>query len=187
MLRRFIGPTWNPRSVRLMVGDESCVGDLGAFGDAQVTTGHPHSSLTIPRSLLQRPVPPSNGDPDGAPGDGEFSLPAPAMPEDFEQSIEQLVMALLGDAYPDIHSTASVAAISVRTLQRRLAEAGLTYSQVVSRSRMRLATRWLAGSDFPVSEIAQSLGYTDAANFARAFRRRTGISPSAYRRACKEE
>ena len=32
----------------------------------------------------------------------------------------------------------------------------------------------------PVIEIAQDLGYTDASNFSRAFRRRTGMSPSDF-------
>jgi len=42
---------------------------------------------------------------------------------------------------------------------------------------------WLDRSDKPVTEIALALGYTDASNFARAFRRHTGLSPRAYRNA----
>jgi len=188
MLRRFIGPDWSPHSVRLMAGDEHCVGDFGIFGDARVTTGHPHSSFTIPRLLLllQRPLPHRNGSAGETTDDGALCLPGPAMPEDFESSIEQVVTTLLVDACPDIQVTADVAGVSPRTLQRRLAEIGLTYKEVVGRSRLRLATRWLAESDSPVSEIAYALGYTDAANFARAFRRQTGMSPSAYRRAGRE-
>jgi AraC-like DNA-binding protein len=34
-----------------------------------------------------------------------------------------------------------------------------------------------------VAEIAATLGYTDASNFARAFRRQTGMSPIGYRRS----
>jgi hypothetical protein len=36
-------------------------------------------------------------------------------------------------------------------------------------------------SDMSIAEIAGSLGYTDAANFARAFRRRKGMSPRSFR------
>ncbi|MCP5426341.1 MAG: helix-turn-helix domain-containing protein [Gammaproteobacteria bacterium] len=39
----------------------------------------------------------------------------------------------------------------------------------------------LSVSDRPVAEIAATLGYTDASNFARAFRRETGVSPRTYR------
>ena len=40
----------------------------------------------------------------------------------------------------------------------------------------------MANPKLEVQDIAQSLGYIDPANFARAFRRWTGESPSAYRR-----
>ena len=39
----------------------------------------------------------------------------------------------------------------------------------------------LAESDAPSTEIAHAIGYTDASNFARAFRRITGMSPSEFR------
>lgn len=70
--------------------------------------------------------------------------------------------------------------MSSRTLQRRLAEAGMTYSGLVMASRMRLAKDWLTESDMPVAEIAAELGYSDVSNLARAFRRETGISPRAF-------
>jgi AraC-like DNA-binding protein len=46
---------------------------------------------------------------------------------------------------------------------------------------MRLAARWLAHSDKPIAEIAFDLGYQDASNFTRAFRRQIGASPQAFR------
>ena len=44
-----------------------------------------------------------------------------------------------------------------------------------------MAKTWLA-SEMPIGEIAATLGYSEATNFARAFRRLTGISPAAFRR-----
>lgn len=72
--------------------------------------------------------------------------------------------------------------MSSRTLQRRLAVVGLSYTGLVSTSRLRLAKYWLTESDMPIAEIATMLGYNEATNFARAFRRQTGISPAGYRR-----
>jgi AraC-like DNA-binding protein len=52
----------------------------------------------------------------------------------------------------------------------------------VRESRLRRACNWLENSDKTVTEIAFDLGYNDASNFTRAFRKLTGLSPSAYRR-----
>jgi len=46
---------------------------------------------------------------------------------------------------------------------------------------MERAAQRLAIEENSVTEIALELGYTDTANFSRAFRRHTGLSPSAFR------
>lgn len=68
-----------------------------------------------------------------------------------------------------------------RALQRTLKEAGLTYSDLIDEQRKSAAMKALSASDVPVTELAASLGYTDLANFSRAFRRWTRQSPSGYR------
>jgi AraC-like DNA-binding protein len=77
--------------------------------------------------------------------------------------------------------------MSVRTLQRRLHIAGVTYSTVVDQARFQIASKHLATSARPSKEIAESLGYSDASHFARAFRRLTGLSPQEYRQQCRQE
>ena len=179
MLRRFVGPAWSPGEIRLMAGNEMLLGDREVLGSASLITGQDHSSFTIARSLMKFPVrgggarTAMNGN--NTPGEGS------SMPADFVTSIGQLVVSLLADGYPSIHAAAESANMSSRTLQRRLAEGGVTYSGLVTTSRMMLARDWLTNSDMPIAEIAATLGYTDASNFARAFRREIGISPRTIR------
>ena len=71
--------------------------------------------------------------------------------------------------------------MSSRSLQRRLADQGTTFSQVLAETRLRLAAGWLKNTDKPIGEIAFDLGYTDASNFTRAFRRQTGAPPQLFR------
>jgi AraC-like DNA-binding protein len=179
-LRKILGPTGNPGEIRLLAGTDRLTGDAEIFGDATMVSGQRHTSFTISRALLQRPVPGSHPrsrqDEDGLLAAGQ------PMPADFKTSIEQLVISLLNDGYPSIGNIAEVAGMSVRTLQRRLAESGLTYTSLVSASRLRLARSWVAETDMPIAEIATMLGYDEPTNFARAFRRQTGVSPSDYRR-----
>ncbi|MGW0328493.1 helix-turn-helix domain-containing protein [Nocardia sp. NPDC003183] len=70
-------------------------------------------------------------------------------------------------------------ALSPRTFQRRLAEAGTTWRDAACRDR---AERPLRDSDLPVQSIAAQLGYTDARTLRRAFRRWNGQSPDIFRR-----
>ena len=89
------------------------------------------------------------------------------MPVDFQASAEQLIASLSIDGYPSIEAAAEAAGMSLRTFQRRLAEVGMTYTGLVSASRLRLAKTWLTESEMPISEIAATLGYSEATNFAR--------------------
>ena len=177
MLRRMVDPAWSPGEVRLLAGDEALLGGHDVFGDAPLITGQRHSSFTIARSLMQLPVPPLAA---GTVSDVRKPAGAP-MPVDFKASAEQLIASLWIDGYPSIEAAAEAAGMSLRTFQRRLAEVGMTYTGLVSASRLRMAKTWLA-SEMPIGEIAATLGYSEATNFARAFRRLTGISPVAFRR-----
>jgi AraC-like DNA-binding protein len=80
-----------------------------------------------------------------------------------------------------MEAAAEAAGLSVRTLRRRLGEFGTSYSDVVARTRVTLAERWLAEQDRSITDIASALGYANRSNFARAFRRLNGMSPQAYR------
>ncbi len=72
---------------------------------------------------------------------------------------------------------------SPRTLERHLAAHGTTFSSVVDASRRERALLLADDRSLSVAEIAWMVGYSDVANFTRAFRRWTGASPGAYRRA----
>jgi AraC-like DNA-binding protein len=71
---------------------------------------------------------------------------------------------------------------SVRTLARKLRAQGTSYSELLDQARQSAALELLR-TDLGIEAIAARLGYSDAANFTRAFRRWTGQSPSAHRAA----
>ena len=93
-----------------------------------------------------------------------------------------LALHVSPDGPPRIESVARAARCSARTLQRRLREAGLTYSGLLEEVRLEIAARMLEEAGKKVIDIALDLGYSDQANFTRAFRRWAGVPPSEYRR-----
>jgi len=75
-------------------------------------------------------------------------------------------------------------AASRRQLQRAYAEIGrTTFRTHLTRVRMDRAAELLASSPLSVREVARSVGYSQPAQFAKAFRRCHGVAPSDYRRA----
>ena len=71
--------------------------------------------------------------------------------------------------------------MSSRTLRRRLALQDKTYQQILTEVRKQLAIQFLRNSKFSSEEIADRLGFTDAANFRHAFKKWTGKNTSEYR------
>ena len=84
---------------------------------------------------------------------------------------------------PSLEDVASDLGVSARTLKRRLAARGVAYSSLLEEELRDKALLLLRSSDAAIPAIAERLGYSDVANFARAFRRWTGTTPAAYRRA----
>jgi AraC-like DNA-binding protein len=71
--------------------------------------------------------------------------------------------------------------ISERTLSRRLGGQGTSFQALVDNSQKSRAAALLHDEELTIAEVADALGYEDAANFGRAFRRWFGISPGKYR------
>lgn len=71
--------------------------------------------------------------------------------------------------------------VSPRTLKRRLAEQGTSYSELLDKLRQERAALLLDDPELSVQEVADLVGYSDTANFTRAFKRWTGLTPQAFR------
>lgn len=106
----------------------------------------------------------------------------PASPGDFVASIRAAIETLsCAEDYPTIRTTADFVGMSVRTLQRRLARAGANHHRLVAQTRFATAAAVLERTDAKILELALDLGYSDHANFTRAFRRWAGCAPREYR------
>ncbi len=74
-------------------------------------------------------------------------------------------------------------ATSRRQLQRSFSEVGGTsFRRELQRIRMSRAAELLYEGRMSVQEVAAAVGYRQAAQFAKAFRRSHGAPPSSYRR-----
>ncbi|MFE8071019.1 AraC family transcriptional regulator [Marinobacteraceae bacterium S3BR75-40.1] len=143
--------------------------------------GDEEDALTFPRHYLDAPLQYSD------------SLVARLSKEQCERTLERLsrsasfherVSRVVETSHPfppKLGRVAGMLFVSDRTLKRRLNEEGATYQGVVDEVRLRRAKDLLANTEMSLGQISEALGYADAANFTRAFRRWTGCNPSNYR------
>lgn len=89
--------------------------------------------------------------------------------------------------YPKLEQVASRLHFSARTFKRRLQAEGTNFQSLLDRVRMHQAKRLLTESRQSVDAIASALGYSDASNFSRAFRRCEGTTPARFRRQQAEK
>lgn len=104
-------------------------------------------------------------------------------PTDFAAAVGRVVASLLSSADAQHGTQAAVARIMVmseRTLQRRLHDEGTTFRDVVCDARIELAKQLLRTGGLGPQALAHRLGFSEPAAFRRAFKRRTGMTPSTY-------
>jgi AraC-like DNA-binding protein len=143
----------------------------------------PHYRLALPQAWLRAPL----------------IQPDPAMRELMQRLADQQLRALpregedllarargliarqLKQPPVELDGIATQLATSPRSLQRRLAEAGLSFSQLTEQVRRELAERYLQDASMNLTDIAFLLGYSEQSAFQRAFKRWSGQTPAQFR------
>lgn len=100
---------------------------------------------------------------------------------DIVETLKLMLPAYLEEGTTALANVADIAGVSPRTLQRKLAHLGLTYSDILEAARYENASRLLRDTNCRIIDVAFSSGYTDPAHFSRAFRRISGTTPRQYR------
>jgi AraC-like DNA-binding protein len=181
--RTLTGVDSTPLAVRFRHARPARVDAYRAFFRAPLTFGHVIDELEIDRAVLLLPV--RTAQPrllqilDRYAAEALARLP-PA--NDFVQAVRFVVATALRSEEPTLDRLATRFHVTPRTLQRRLAEAGLSLRRLVDDVRHELALRYLERDDLSLGEIGFLLGFDAKQSFHRAFRRWTGATPAEMRR-----
>jgi AraC-like DNA-binding protein len=100
---------------------------------------------------------------------------------DLEERVRAAVLQEMPDRLPRLESVGRQLRLPARTLQRRLKEAGLSFVRIRDEMRQQLALRYVSDASLSIGEIAFLLHFSEVAAFDRAFKRWTGVTPSAHR------
>src|SRR5262249_11963297 len=100
---------------------------------------------------------------------------------------QQLLHWLLQyDGLPSFADAARAMGFSQRTLRGRLAGERVPFSGLLEKARRERALLLLRSGELSLDVVADRLGYSTVSNLVRAFRRWTGLTPTAYRRSMRE-
>jgi AraC-like DNA-binding protein len=99
------------------------------------------------------------------------------------QQLAAVLKEMLPSGEPRQDDVARRLAMTLRTLQRRLAELDTSYRDVLNQTRHQLALEHLGAGQYSVGDISFLLGFSEVSAFTRAFKRWTGSSPSNWRQA----
>ncbi len=100
----------------------------------------------------------------------------------FVHRVERLLKPRLQNGDISLEDVAAEVGVSVRTLQMRLEESGLTFRSLVDRMRHAQVLVYFGQPDLSLIEMAQMLGFATPSSFHHAFRRWTGMAPGEYRK-----
>ena len=105
--------------------------------------------------------------------------------EGIALDVRRAVVARAVRGRADLETVSRDLAMSPRTLQRRLAAAGSSFEELSDGVTREIAEKHLRESRLAIAELAYLLGYSEPAAFNRAFKRWTGTTPQAFRRAAR--
>ena len=160
-----------------------CESEFEAFFRAPIAFSAGENSLLFDRDLIEAPLPSSNI---------QVARECDRIIDRYLAQLErdnvtartkaQLLLHLPSGSVTE-QAVATSLHLSVRTMQRRLADERTTFKQLLDETRRELALQYIRDPAVSINEMAYLLGYSEPANFSRAFKRWTGQSPRAMRAA----
>lgn len=141
----------------------------------------PHYEIRVPASMLDFSMP--LADPRAHELGRQHCRELLAARPDPSRTSSTVARLLLerGPPFPTVEVTARALSLSSRSLRRRLDEEGTSFRSILEEVRLSLADKWLGDAERTITDIGISLGYADASNFSRAYRRSRGRSPAQTR------
>jgi AraC-like DNA-binding protein len=181
IIREFAGLSWNPETIAFQSSFTIDEEISKHFPNTRILVGQKSAYMEFPAEILSLKL--TNSQRNWTAGGNDLSRPRIplGLVDDFTNALKLALRSYLPDYYPRLEVAAAIAGVGARSLQRRLTQIGLTYSQLIGQVRLEAAMELLRDPGRKIIDIAYKVGYGDPSHFTRAFRRGVGASPRTFR------
>lgn len=180
VLRKLCGVKWQATELQFTHAKPTNTRPFVHYFKAPLRFNSGRSGVLFPADWLTRPV--LGADPElQRLLKKQIDLIEYQYPDSFAEQARRVVHSAVLMHRTKAGDIANFFSLRERTLNRRLRDSGTCLRELLDECRADIAQQLLRNTSLTVNEIAESLDYSDASAFARAFRRQTGMAPSAWR------
>lgn len=170
------GRRWRPPSVQLQCESLPEGFDANEISSGAIRFSSTVTAIAISEALMSAPMSHYHS---SAVTDSHTQDPE-ILDTDFATSLRLFLAGYLDEGLT-VDDCAEMLDMSQRTLQRRLAAHDTSFNQLLDQTRFDVARNLLSDQSINVTDIGYELGYSNPANFTRAFRRWAGVTPRQHR------
>jgi AraC-like DNA-binding protein len=181
MMQNFTGVDMHPLEVTFTYAEPQSRCEYDRILQCPILFGQKENSFTIDATVFNTPILMAN----------------PSLLQHFEKYAQEflaeldrrnehtgivtkIILAHLDDEALSIEKVAKEMSISVRTLQKRLEDEGVIFSDLLREIRQKLAQKYLR-ENYSVEQITYLLGFSEPSAFRKAFKKWSGVTPREYR------
>lgn len=180
IMRGLCGADWLPSEVHLPRRKPSDPQPLRRAFRAPIRFDQEYAALVFPAYWLDRPL--SDTDPALRRHFEDYVRQLEAgRTEELSDELRRVLRTLLHNGQCSADRVAQLFSINRRTLNRWLKQEGTSFHLLLDETRFQIARQMLSDTEIPLAQIAAVLNYSEASAFTRAFRRWSGLSPTAWR------
>jgi AraC-like DNA-binding protein len=178
--RTFLGDAWQPQEVCFMHDAPKHPEAHRRFFGTRVRFNWDYDGIVCRAADLEKSIPAS--DPAMARYLKEyFDSILPSHRAEVSETVRELVWVMLRSGNCSAERVAKHLGVDRRTINRRLASEGQSYSSILEAVRRDTVLSFVEHGQRPFKEIAGMLGFSELSAFSRWFRNRFGRSASEWR------
>ena len=173
LVKDFVDKNWSPKQVKLKTEALATKVIPSLITDSVITHGNSYTAIAIEQKYLS------------------YSSNNRLFTKEIEQQsisgkCHEIILKLFKQGFFKeqylVERIAKNLSMEVRQLQRIFQKEGQCLSTLINNVKFEQAKNLLSQNNRSVIEVSLELGYKDSANFSRAFKRWSGISPSQFKR-----